>query len=175
MCVPLCALWPNGGSSELGYKAASEPLPRGFPCGKIGSIRLGSQAREERPMHITRLPKHLDTLAPDQTEIRLLVSLERGSSVHCTLQPGQTSLAGKHRTVEEIWYTLQGQGEIWLKRGELEREEAVSPGSCVGIPPDTSFQVRNTSASALCFLIVTLPPWPGEQEWVRVADHWLTP
>jgi mannose-6-phosphate isomerase-like protein (cupin superfamily) len=114
----------------------------------------------------------MDTRAPDQTEIRLLANLSRGSSVHCTLQPGQTSLAGKHQTVEEIWYALQGQGEIWLKRGEQEWEETVFPGTCVSIPKETHFQVRNTSTEQLCFVIVTMPPWPGEQEWLRVADHW---
>ena len=123
-------------------------------------------------MQIKHVPEHMDIQAPDQTEIRLLASLSRGSCVHCTLQPGQASLAGKHQTVEEMWYTLQGQGEIWLKRGEEEREETVSPGTCVAIPSETHFQVRNTSSELLRFGIVTMPPWPGEQEWVRVADHW---
>ncbi|MBV9227755.1 MAG: cupin, partial [Chloroflexi bacterium] len=53
-----------------------------------------------------------------------------------------------------------------------EREEAVIPGTCFTIPVATHFQVRNTGSIPLCFIIVTMPPWPGEQEWVRVTDHW---
>ncbi len=114
----------------------------------------------------------MDLRAPDTMEVRLLASTSRGSSIHCTLQPGQMSLAGKHQMIEEIWYFVQGQGEMWLKRGNDEREEIVSSGTCLTIPPETHFQVRNTSSEPLCCVIVTMPPWPGEQEWVRVSDHW---
>src|SRR5438105_2464405 len=121
---------------------------------------------------IKRLSEKMDHLAPDGTEIRLLASMNRGSAVHCTLQMGQTSLAGKHQAIEEIWYVVQGQGKMWLKQSNEEREEIVSPGTCLTIPAQTHFQVCNTGSEPLCFVIVTMPPWPGEQGWVRVEDHW---
>ncbi len=51
-----------------------------------------------------------DVLAPDASEIRLLVSVRGGSAAHCTLPAGRTSLAVRHRTVEEVWYFLRGRG-----------------------------------------------------------------
>jgi len=39
------------------------------------------------------LPAHADTLAPDGSQIRLLLTLPGGSAVHCTLPAGGVSLA----------------------------------------------------------------------------------
>jgi mannose-6-phosphate isomerase-like protein (cupin superfamily) len=122
-------------------------------------------------IQMKRVPEKMDVYAPDTTEIRLLTNMSRGSMVHCVLPAGQISLAGMHHTVEEIWYVLQGQGEVWLKRQDEEREEALSPDMSFTIPAGTQFQVRNTGAEPLCCVIVTMPPWPGEQEWERVVDH----
>ena len=47
-------------------------------------------------------------------------------------------------------------------------------GVCLTIPPGTSFQFRNTGWEPLCFIITTMPPWPGPEEAVRVTDHWPT-
>ncbi|GCE22285.1 cupin domain-containing protein [Dictyobacter kobayashii] len=122
--------------------------------------------------HIKRLPEQMDVYAPDGTEIRLLASITRGSMVHCRLLPGQNSRAGVHQTVEELWYVLQGQGKVWLKSEHEEREEVLVPDTSFTIPVGTQFQVRNTGSVPLCCVLVTMPPWPGEQEWVRVGDHW---
>lgn len=113
-----------------------------------------------------------DVLAPDGSEIRLLVSGERGSMVHCRLPAGQVSLAVRHRTVEEVWYVLSGEGELWRKLGDVEAVEALRPGLSVDIPLGAQFQFRAGPGEALCVLIVTMPPWPGADEAERVADHW---
>ena len=55
---------------------------------------------------------HRDVLAPDGSEIRLLPQTTGGSMVHCTLPPGAVSLAVTHRTVDELWYVLSGEGEL---------------------------------------------------------------
>jgi hypothetical protein len=49
------------------------------------------------------VPSSFDLLAPDGSEVRLLVSTTRGSMVHCTLPPGGVSKAVTHRAVEEVW------------------------------------------------------------------------
>jgi len=113
-----------------------------------------------------------DVIAPDGSEIRLLPALGRGSMVHCSLPPGKTSLAVTHRTVEEIWYFLSGAGQVWRKQGDREETIDVRPGLALTIPLGTHFQFRNTADVPLGFVIVTMPPWPGEDEAVRVADHW---
>jgi mannose-6-phosphate isomerase-like protein (cupin superfamily) len=92
--------------------------------------------------------------------------------VHCTLPPGRVSLAVRHRTVEEIWCCLAGTGEIWRKLGEREEVTALEPGVSVTIPTGAHFQFRATSAEPLTLLIATMPPWPGEEEAVRVENHW---
>ena len=116
--------------------------------------------------------QHYDTLAPDSSEIRLLSVTDRGSMVHCTLHPGQVSVAVAHRTVEEVWYFLEGTGQVWRRRGDRERVVNVAPGASLSIPVGTHFQFRTTGKGALRFIIVTMPPWPGEGEAYRVPGHW---
>jgi mannose-6-phosphate isomerase-like protein (cupin superfamily) len=57
-----------------------------------------------------RLPVARDVIAPDGSDVRNLLGLERGGMAHFELAPGQTSVAEAHRTVEEIWYFLSGRG-----------------------------------------------------------------
>jgi mannose-6-phosphate isomerase-like protein (cupin superfamily) len=119
-----------------------------------------------------RAAERMDVRAPDGSEIRLLVSAERGSMVHCRLPPGGVSRAVRHRTVEEVWYVLSGRGELWRRLGREERVETLSAGLSVTIPLGTQFQFRALGTEALCVVLVTMPPWPGEQEAERVPDHW---
>lgn len=123
-------------------------------------------------MKIKKLGKQYDYLAPDKSEIRLLLDMRGGGLAHCTLPPDGISFAVKHKTVEEIWYFIQGQGQVWRKQGSQEEIVKVGPGICITTPPETHFQFRNDGNEPLCFLIATLPPWPGEQEAERVKDHW---
>ena len=119
-----------------------------------------------------RLATGYDTLAPDGSEIRLLSSTGRGSMVHCTLNPGEVSLPVAHRTVEEVWYFLEGTGQVWRKFGDEERVVDVAPGGSLSIPVGAHFQFRTTGDRPLRILIVTMPPWPGEDEAYRVPGRW---
>jgi mannose-6-phosphate isomerase-like protein (cupin superfamily) len=119
-----------------------------------------------------KLPEMYDYLAPDGSEVRLLPDVKGGGLAHCTLPPSGTSLAVSHRTVEEIWYFIQGKGQVWRKQGNREEIVDVDPGMCLTIPPGTHFQFRNTGQELLCFLVATMPRWPGKQEAVRVQGHW---
>lgn len=122
-----------------------------------------------------RLAKVRDTLAPDGSEIRLLSATSRGSMVHCTLNPGEVSVAVAHRTVEEVWCVLEGTGQVWRRQGDQERVVEVSPGGSLSIPVGAHFQFRTTGERPLRILIVTMPPWPGEDEAFRVAGRWPVP
>ena len=123
-------------------------------------------------MQIRNLSQDYALLAPDGSEIRLLSQTLRGSMVHTTLQSGKVSSPVKHRTVEEIWYVLEGRGEIWRKIGLVEDISKMTAGSSLTIPTSTSFQFRNTGDSPLTVLIVTMPPWPGEQEAEASEGRW---
>ena len=113
-----------------------------------------------------------DVMAPDGSEIRLLLAAGQASVCHCTLPAGRTTLAVRHRTVEEIWFFLGGTGEVWRRDGSGEEVLGVRPGTSLTIPRGVAFQFRATGEKALTFIIATTPPWPGSDEAVRVADHW---
>jgi mannose-6-phosphate isomerase-like protein (cupin superfamily) len=117
----------------------------------------------------------IPVIAPDGSEIRELRSTARGSMAHCTLLPGQVSKAVVHRTVEEIWVFLEGEGEVYRKTGDQARVDAVKPGVSLAIPTGTHFQFRCTGQTPLRFLLVTMPPWPGADEAVPVEDYWPVP
>jgi mannose-6-phosphate isomerase-like protein (cupin superfamily) len=126
----------------------------------------------ERAFATTQLAREYDVLAPDGSEIRVLVATSRGSLVHGTLPPGRVSLAIVHRTVDEVWYVTAGRGEVWRKQSGQEAVVDVGPGSALTIPVGTHFQFRTTGPEPLCFVMCTMPPWPGAHEAVRVPDHW---
>jgi mannose-6-phosphate isomerase-like protein (cupin superfamily) len=113
-----------------------------------------------------------DAYAPDGSEVRLLASLPGGSFAHFTLPAGATSAAVSHRTVEEIWYFVAGEGEVWRNfRGEASVVE-VKPGVALTMPLGAEFQFRAGPNAALCFVAVTMPPWPGPDEAFVVAGPW---
>lgn len=118
------------------------------------------------------LSENYDYTAPDGSEIRLLPAMKDGSCAHCLLPAGKTSSAVKHKTVEEIWYVLSGEGEIWQKASE-ECTVELLPEICVTIPLGNHFQFRNTGNEPLCILIFTMPPWPvDKEEAIPVTGHW---
>ena len=117
------------------------------------------------------LGEDYDNLAPDGSQIRLLLTTDRGGIAHCTLEPGQVSQAEAHKAVEEIWYFLEGRGQVWRKPCDPAVIE-VFPGMSLTVPTGTHFQFRNNGETALRFLIVTMPPWPGKDEAYRVENYW---
>lgn len=120
----------------------------------------------------TILPELPNYLAPDGSAIRLLAHGRLGSLCHCTLPEGGRTTAVHHRQVEELWYCVSGQGEVW--RFGLGPYELVklAPGVSLVIPPLTNFQFRNTGVSDLVLLITTMPPWPGAEEAVPSPGRW---
>lgn len=120
------------------------------------------------------LKSDADYLAPDGSEIRLLPTMRGGGLCHCTLPVGKTSSPVAHRQVEEIWYVVSGEGEVWRKNAAAEEIVRVVAGTSLTIPPSTAFQFRNTGGSPLCILIATMPPWPGPQEAERAVGVWPT-
>ena len=119
-----------------------------------------------------RLPGQRDVVAPDGSDVRILLGLERGGMAHFELAPGRTSKAVAHRTVEEIWYVVGGRGEMWRRQGAREEVVALEPGVCLTIPLGTQFQLRSLGAEPLAAVGVTMPPWPGEGEAYEVRGKW---
>ncbi len=123
-------------------------------------------------MEWTRAAPEAFVRAPDGSEIRPLLEVSRGGLSQCTLPPGGVSHAVRHKTIEEIWYFVEGRGEVWRRHGAKQEVVTVGPGICVSIPTGTEFQFRNTGDGPLVFAVATMPPWPGMDEAVRVKDFW---
>ena len=131
-----------------------------------------------------RLPAARDVVAPDGSDVRILLRLGGGSMAHFELAGGRTSRAVVHRSVDEIWYVLSGRGEMWRRQagrrgGEGRRDGegreeivALEPGTCLSIPVGTSFQFRSLGDGPLAAVAVTMPPWPGEDEAREVSGAW---
>jgi mannose-6-phosphate isomerase-like protein (cupin superfamily) len=119
-----------------------------------------------------RLPATRDVVAPDGSDIRVLLGLRAGGMAHFTLAPGQTSRAVAHRTVEEIWFVVSGRGEMWRKHAQREEIVPLEPGVCLTIPLGTHFQFRALGAEPLAAVAITMPPWPGDGEAYEVAGAW---
>lgn len=118
------------------------------------------------------LSENYDYHAPDRSEIRLLVQSSRGGLCHCTLPKGNVSGSVSHKTVEELWYFLSGEGEVWRKLDRTEETTVIKPGTSISIPAGTTFQFRNTGDGPLSFVIATMPPWPGQDEAVPTNGKW---
>jgi mannose-6-phosphate isomerase-like protein (cupin superfamily) len=119
-----------------------------------------------------RLPTGRDAVAPDGSDVRILLGLNGGGMAHFELPPNQTSTAVTHRTVEEIWFILSGRGEMWRKKEDQEEIVKLYTGVCLTIPLGTKFQFRSFGDQALAAVGVTMPPWPGEGEAIIVEGTW---
>jgi mannose-6-phosphate isomerase-like protein (cupin superfamily) len=122
-----------------------------------------------------RVPAARDAVAPDGSDVRVLLGLDAGGMAHFELGPGRTSTAVTHRTVEEIWFFLSGRGEMWRKQDGREEIVPVESGVCLTIPLGTHFQFRSLGREPLAAVGVTMPPWPGEGEAVVVQGKWPVP
>jgi mannose-6-phosphate isomerase-like protein (cupin superfamily) len=122
-----------------------------------------------------RLPAERTVVAPDGSDVRILPGLAGGGMAHFELGAGKVAHAVVHRTVEEIWYVISGRGEMWRQQGAREDVVALEPGVCLTIPRGTHFQFRAAPTQAVAAVAVTMPPWPGEGEAVRVPGPWTVP
>jgi mannose-6-phosphate isomerase-like protein (cupin superfamily) len=114
-----------------------------------------------------QLPDGPDAVAPDGSDVRVLLRLSRGSMAHFELGAGRVSRAVAHQSVEEIWYILRGQGQMWRRQGGRQETVPLRPGTCISIPPGTHFQFRAAAggplaAAAECPVVLVKQPSSAE-------------
>jgi mannose-6-phosphate isomerase-like protein (cupin superfamily) len=119
-----------------------------------------------------RLPGAPQAVAPDGSDVRVLLQLGGGSMAHFELGSGRTSRAVAHHRVDEIWYILRGHGEMWRRQGDRQETVALEPGTCLSIPAGTQFQFRAAAGGPLAAVAVTMPPWPGDDEAYPIGGAW---
>ena len=161
------------GSSEFGFAQGSLRFERHPPEMTYPLLHSASKKEFEMSSFSTkRLPVQRTAVAPDGSDVRVLLELGGGSLAHFELPPGETSIAVAHRTVEEIWFFLSGRGEMWRKLDDHEETVPVGPGVCLTIPLATHFQFRSFGYEPLAAIGVTMPPWPGEGEAYQIEGKW---
>ena len=104
----------------------------------------------------------------DKTLICELIHPERESSfkdigfsvAHAILKPGESSLPHRLKSSVEIYYILDGKGEMHIDN----EKETVKSGAAIYIPPKSIQWIKNTGNSDLKFLCMVYPPWKTEDE-----------
>jgi mannose-6-phosphate isomerase-like protein (cupin superfamily) len=97
-----------------------------------------------------------------------------GNMIHSTVPPGMVGHACRFLTIDEYWFVLSGEGEIW--RRATDGRESITllvSGVCIDIPLGTAFQYRCTGDVPLVFTCTALPPWPGDDEAVIMDGPWV--
>src|SRR6201987_178416 len=119
-----------------------------------------------------QLPAAPDAVAPDGSDVRVLLQLGGGSMAHFELAAGRISRPVPHHAVDELWYVLSGHGQMWRRQGKRQETVLLRPGTCLSIPAGTRFQFRAGDGGPLAAVGVTMPPWPGVSEAYEVPGAW---
>jgi mannose-6-phosphate isomerase-like protein (cupin superfamily) len=102
----------------------------------------------------------------DGSTIRELLGLPTSSArnqslAEATLPPGGATERHYHRETEEIYYVVEGSGEM-----EVDGERArLSPGDAVLIPPRAWHQIQADGPGELRFLCCCAPPYRHEDTY----------
>ena len=78
---------------------------------------------ELRAFETKPLPGEPDAVAPDGSHVRVLLQVRGGGLAHFQLAAGRTSVAVRHRSVDEIWYLVRRNGGVpaGVRRGRGDR------------------------------------------------------
>jgi mannose-6-phosphate isomerase-like protein (cupin superfamily) len=85
------------------------------------------------------------------------------SIAHAILQPGAASLPHKLKTSSEVYFILEGEGEMHID----SEKAAVRAGQAILIPPGSWQHIRNTGSIFLKFICIVNPFWRAEDEEVE--------
>ncbi len=108
--------------------------------------------------------KNIDDVTPfvtkDGSQIRELLAhrnscIRQQSLAEARLPAGAATTPHYHERTEEIYYILQGAGQMRL--GEESRN--VAAGDAVAIPPGAVHQIANTGSGTLKFLCCCAPAY----------------
>jgi mannose-6-phosphate isomerase-like protein (cupin superfamily) len=114
--------------------------------------------------------RNLDKAEPfttkDGSTIRSLLDrdtapVQNQSLAEATLGPGQATERHYHRASEELYYVVEGQGEM-----EVDGERAqVRAGDAILIPPGAWHQLRASDAGQVRILCCCAPPYSHDDTY----------
>lgn len=148
----------------------TEPLPADID--PTGIVYAETMQEPHSPLQTISLPAERDVVAPDGSDIRVLLRTDRASLAHGTLAVGLTSVTVTHRTVSEMWFVVGGGAEVWRRFGGEESIVAVATGDALTIPLGARFQYRTVGDVPFEFVMCTMPAWPDADEAVPVDGPW---
>jgi len=111
-------------------------------------------------MDIRNLDHAAAFITKDGSEIRELLAyrnsaIRNQSLAEARLPPGRTTIPHHHVQAEEIYYVLEGEGQMRI--GDESRR--VGAGDAIAIPPGAVHQVTNTGPTLLRFLCCCAPAY----------------
>ena len=110
---------------------------------------------------------NLDTVVPfitkDGSQIRELLAhrnscIRNQSLAEARLESGTSTATHYHPTTEEIYFILEGSGEMRI----AEESQTVGPGDAIAIPPGSVHRITNIGSSVLRFLCCCAPAYEHE-------------
>ena len=112
-------------------------------------------------MNLASLRSAEPFVTKDGSTIRELHHTQVQSLAEATLEPGQATERHQHRLTEEIYFVLEGSGDMEVD-GEHRR---VAVGDAVLIPPGAWHTLRNDGTSELVILCCCAPAYSHEDTY----------
>ena len=118
---------------------------------------LGNKQRHDQ-MDVVNIERVEPFTTKDGSEIRELLayrnsSIRNQSLAEARLPPGASTTGHHHVKTEEIYYILEGKGEMRI----AEESRLVGVGDAIAIPPEAFHQLTNTGQVVLKFLCCCAP------------------
>ncbi len=122
-------------------------------------------------MDIVNLNEVPSFITADGSEIRELLahrnsSIRKQSLAEARLPPGASTTPHHHPVTEEIYFVLEGNGEMCIG----DEKESVGPGDAIAIPPGAIHTIRNNGPSILRFLCCCAPGYEHEDTVLQNKD-----
>lgn len=123
---------------------------------------------------VYRFPTHTNELVIDRSEATVT------EVFIVVLEPGEAPPLHRHPDTEQVFYMLQGEGELHVGEGGAERFR-VRPGDVVRIPPDTWHKIVNDGGIDIRYVSIDAfpggrpidePTWDDHVKGNCVANGW---
>lgn len=85
------------------------------------------------------------------------------SVAQAVIEPGAATFSHVHKTSEEVYHILQGEGIMALGNEEF----SIGPGDTINIPPNQPHSLKNTGQEQLILFCCCAPPYSHEDTEMR--------
>ena len=114
-------------------------------------------------MDIRNLETVLPFITKDGSQIRELLAhrnscIRKQSLAEARLESGASTVAHYHPKTEEIYFILEGSGQMRMD----EESQTVGPGDAIAIPPGSVHRITNIGSTVLRFLCCCAPAYEHE-------------